>query len=226
MKAFIIAMLQSEHSLELAHDCVDAAKHFGVDVALHPAVNGFECDEKFKEYGIKRLLTSSIADSPGNKGCFLSHFELWNLCVELNETILILEHDGKLIRELPVNIEDNFTEVLNLDPNREFSNPTYNKLVTKSLKDPVDYFYTSSKKKSEAGSYIIGAHGYCIKPQGAMKLIRFAQQVGALPTDKHIGKDVVDLKSTTVTVVGLHDFYIDNNMKKFSSTKNLQKFLH
>jgi len=225
MKSFIIAMTNSQSSLAIANDCINYAKDFNVNVTLYPAVNGLDCDHKFKNYGITNFLLPIMHESAGNKGCFLSHYELWLKCVELNETLLILEHDGKIIRSLPDNIEEKFTDILNLDPNRPLSGDEYIEKANHSLTMPVDYFYAPAKKRSLAGEYVIGAHGYLIKPSGAKKLIDFSKNVGVLPTDKHIGRHIVDFKSTTVTIVSLHKFHRSHNMTKFSSTKNLSRWV-
>jgi glycosyl transferase family 25 len=224
MKAFVIVLLESEISVNLSKRAKESAKQFGIDLTEWSAVNGFSCADKFKSYSIKSLLTESM-NRPGLQGCFLSHYELWQKCVELNEPILILEHDAVIIRELPTDIDSHYIDVLNLDPHRIHTDNTYFKLLESEKNTAIDYFYAPPRKTSLAGEYVIGAHGYCIKPCGAKKLIKFSQTVGALPTDKHIGRNVVDLKSTTVTVVGLNEFYLENNMKKFSSTKNLQGFV-
>lgn len=224
MKAFIITMSESTHSMNLASDCIIAAKQFNIDVSVWPAVNGLTAADKFQEYKIPKLLHNSMQRA-GNQGCFLSHFQLWQHCVELNEPILILEHDGVIIREIPQNINEQYIDVLNLDPYDQ-SGDTYDQMVNDSITSPVDYYYIPRRKRNLAGEYLPGAYGYLIKPHAALKLINFAQTVGALPTDKHIGRDVVDLKSTTVPLVRLHKFYSTHSIRKFSSTKNLEGFIN
>ena len=220
MKAFIIVMQESEHSVTLANDCIAAAQQYGIVPEVWPAVNGYHAADKFKEYGITKFLHPKMISSPGVQGCFLSHYELWNKCVELNETILILEHDGVMIRPLPDNIELMFTDVLNLDPYDQALNE-YNSMVKSSIMFPVAYQYKFGKKVSHSGKYVKGAYGYIIKPVGAKKLINFSNDYGILPTDKHIGSNVVDLKSTVVPIVRLHEFFSTHSIPKYSSTKNL-----
>jgi GR25 family glycosyltransferase involved in LPS biosynthesis len=90
---------------------------------------------------------------------------------------------------------------------------------------PIDYFYAPARRSSAAGDYVSGAYGYCIKPAAAQKLIEFSANVGVLPADKHIGRKIVDLKSTTVPIVRLHKFYSEHSITKFSSTRDLGKFV-
>jgi GR25 family glycosyltransferase involved in LPS biosynthesis len=223
MKAFIIVMHDSEHSVSLADDCIAAAKQFDIVPEIWPAVNGYNASGKFKEYGITKFLHKKMSLA-GVQGCFLSHYELWNKCVELNEPILILEHDGVMIRPLPTDIESKFVEVLNLDPFKQ-SSDSYDIEVERSTTIPLSYIAAPVEKSSAAGGYIAGAYGYCIKPGAATKLIDFTKIAGALPTDKHIGQSIVDLKSTNVPVVRLHKFYSTHSIAKFSSTKDLGKFV-
>jgi GR25 family glycosyltransferase involved in LPS biosynthesis len=224
MKTYTIVMPESEHSVRLAEDCIEAGQSFGINVEKWPAVLGTNAKEKFKEYGIKNLLHKKIEALEGVQGCFLSHYELWQHCVQLKETICILEHDGVFIRPLPDNVESHFSDVLNLDPYPQ-SDKDYDQRVKDSVTLPIDYFYAPAGKSSAAGEYVAGAYGYLITPQGAKKLIEFTLRVGALPTDKHIGRNIVDLKSTTVPVVRLHEFYSTHSIPKFSSTKNLRAFI-
>jgi GR25 family glycosyltransferase involved in LPS biosynthesis len=210
-------------SVSLANDCLQAAKSRGYDASLVEGVNGFYADEKFQQYGITTFLNKTAKNSPGRRGCFLSHFELWKKCVELNEPILILEHDGLIIRDLPNNVLDTFSDILNLDPYR--SDIGYDAKVKKSIDIQVSITHPVFKKTSLCGECIIGAYGYIIKPSGATKLIDHAINVGILPTDKYIGTDIVDIKTTNVPAVRLHPFFASRSIKDNSSTKDLGKYL-
>ena len=224
MKAFVIYLPESEHSVTLASDALSAAKSHGLDAELFEGVNGFKSKDKFYEHGITKFLNSTIEESPGNQGCFLSHFELWKKCVDLNEAIVILEHDGIFIRKFDERILNQFQDILNLDPYDQ-SHTEYTLKIYESTSQPVQIATPAFRKQTFTGSYIIGAYGYIIKPHAAKKLIDYAIKTGILATDKFMGTDIVDLKTTTVPVVRLHEFYRYNNIKKNSSTKNLGKFV-
>ena len=223
MKAFIIHLPEMSLSVSLANECLVAAKSHGYDVSLVEGVNGFYAGDKFNQHGITKFLNKTAANSPGRRGCFLSHFELWKKCVELDEPILILEHDGLVIRDLPLDALDTFTDILNLDPFR--SDDGYDKKVKSSINSPISTISPVFKKTSLCGECIIGAYGYVIKPLGASKLIDHAINIGILPTDKYIGTSIVDIKSTNVPVVRLHPYFATRSIKENSSTKNLGKYL-
>lgn len=223
MKSFVIFQNRIDMSVKFAQEAVEEAKKFGISLRGWVGSDGIKDQHKFEEYGIKNFLQDKIEKLPGVKGCFLSHYELWKKCLDEGETFLILEHDGIFIRELPKDIEDQFDHVLNLDPYDQFSED-YNEKIEKSLSMPIKIQEAKTYDHDKAGMYLRGAYGYLIKPQGAERLIKFAHDKGALPTDKHIGTAVVDIKTTSVPVIRLHKFFNVKNLRKFSLTKNLEKF--
>lgn len=229
MKAFIIVLQESEHSRSLGASSIKEANKFGIYPEVFNAINGYQSAKVFKKHGITRFLTSDLIEQPGHQGCFLSHFELWMKCVELDEPIIILEHDGVFIRELPDDILDKFDGVLKLDPLLPYNGfSTYNYKVDKSLllNNEIEVYHQPARGTwYGVGEFIWGAYGYIIKPKAAAALIDFAQTIGACPTDVHIGRNLVDIKTTRVPVVRLHEFYNDHNVRRESTTSKLEKFV-
>ena len=224
MKSFIITLTDNQISLNFANTAVESAKKFNTELIVWPAVNGLlDGLEKLNRYKISKILKKSLLSRPGVLGCFLSHYELWNYCLEINEVILILEHDALFIRHIPENIESCFEDILKLDPFK-IQDKTYHTKVKDSLSTPIDYFYKKADGISKAGEYTLGAYCYCIKPAAAKKLIDFAINDGVLPTDLHIGRNVVDLKSTTVPIISLQETHSYLNIKHLSSTTDLENF--
>jgi hypothetical protein len=149
-------------------------------------------------------------------------------CAKLNEPILILEHDGVVIRPLPDNILDQFDGVLKLDPLDPFNvlNLDYITEVEQSKDKPVEVFDQPAKGVWHGtGEFIWGAYGYIIKPHAALELVQFARRIGAAPTDVHIGRNIVNIKSTTVPVVKMNPKYITGNIKTMSSTNDLNQYV-
>lgn len=225
MKAFVIILQECEHSREIGEESIAAARFHNIHIEVHPGVLGYNSASKFKEYNITRFLTRDLIDNPGHQGCFLSHFELWIKCVKLNEPIIILEHDGIFIRDLPDNILEKFDGVLKLDPYDPFIADYTNK-VHSSINQPIDVYDPPAKGTWHGvGEFVWGAYGYIIKPKAAIELIQFAQKIGAAPTDVHIGRNLVDIKSTTGTIVKINNKYIENDIKDMSSTSNLSQYV-
>ena len=220
MRAFAILLKESELAQTVSAESVTAAALHGVTLEIYDAVLGYNSRPLFEQYGIDKFLNYTIIDKPGHQGCFLSHFELWQRCAELNEPIIILEHDGIFIRDLPEDVLDHFDEVLRLDCFQHFKQG-YNEQVEASLNQPVDYFRRDPDYHwHSSGGYYIGAYGYIVKPQGARKLIDHAQKQGVVCAEAHLGLDIVDIVSTTVTVVRLHQHYIGQDVK-YSTTHDL-----
>lgn len=223
VKSFVITLVESPLSEALSGDVISSANQYGINPEIHKAINGYDSYSLFKKYNINRFLCRTIIDYPGHQGCFLSHFQLWMKSVELNEPILILEHDGIFIRPLPENILDCFVDVLYLDPFSPYDS-TYNQYVSESLSQEINYFDPPGNTWHGVGEYVSGAYGYIIKPNAAQKLITFATTIGAAPTDIHIGRNIVDIKSTTATIVRLHQHFGDN-IKEISSTEDLKQYI-
>lgn len=221
VKSFVIILQESLHSQKIGKDCIESANKFGIFPEIHNGVNGFDSYRYFKEYNITRFLCRTIIDFPGHQGCFLSHFQLWKKCVEINETILILEHDSIFVRPLPETIL--FNDILFLDPFCPYSEG-YEDNVNNSLSKDVSYFRPTGDHWHAVGEHLSGAYAYLIKPHAAKKLIDFAVNIGAAPTDIHMGRNIVDLESTTVTIARLHKYY-NTDIKDKSSTENLSQYV-
>lgn len=232
MKAFIIRVKQNQLSCDIARECVSRAKSFGLDVEYFDGVYGNEGNEVFEKYGVKKFKRFVKRDSPGRLGCAASHYLLWKKCIELNETVLILEQDGYQIRPIPKDIDSNFDEVMKLDSCWPFDD-TYEKCVredhpTEKYKEyswPQESIKDALKKAHKfpfGYPYFRGAWSYMIKPKGAHKVIKMFEQEGWVPADKVFSSQRMSLKTTTETIFRLHPFYKKENINYNSLTANLE----
>jgi GR25 family glycosyltransferase involved in LPS biosynthesis len=228
MKTFIIRLKNNIISEKYASECVSQAQRFGISVEYFNAINGLEYQEHLKKLNIKPKYKFK-KQRHGVYGCFLSHYYLWEKCLKDNEPYLILEHDGYIIRPLPEDILNNFSDVLKLD-NLDPYSKNYNKLIEDNASLNVEYIkYTNPTPKTSVdkngvskhgtGSYLKGAYGYIIKPHAAKKLLSWIKENGFVPADQQIGDAIVDIKVTTPTIVRLHPDYF-NNMSNMSLTVN------
>ena len=122
MRTFVITLLNDEYSERVAKRCIDSAAKFGVDVEKYPAVNKLTSESLMCEFGLKwtwadnntRITKCPLtglrqhpykgANLQAKIGCSMSHFLLWKKCVELDQPILILEHDTIFVRDFPKDI--------------------------------------------------------------------------------------------------------------------------
>jgi GR25 family glycosyltransferase involved in LPS biosynthesis len=98
--------------------------------------------------------------SPGVKGCFYSHYRLWQKCVELNEPIIIWEDDIVLRRPF---IPIDWTDVLIL----ALGHPTKTEKYRHYLETPEG----NPRPEPYFQSSMPGCCGYALKPHAAKKLI-------------------------------------------------------
>lgn len=226
MKCYIIRLEENDHSVKMAYDCaIQAIKH-GIKPNYFKAINGNDAEYHYEKTGLKRRKKFK-KNRLGVVGCFFSHYYLWKKCVEKNESFLILEHDGYLIRNIPDNIHSQFSDVLKLDRLDPYKK-TYNTDIENEKNNPlvIEEYYNKSAKnpvKIGTGNYMKGAYSYIIKPHAAQKLIDWVHEFGFMPADQQIGNAIVDIKVTTPTVARLHPWYsIGSNINTGSLTQNLE----
>jgi hypothetical protein len=150
------------------------AAQMGWTVELWPAVDGFALDSTaWDRIGVRLLDRGAIVKRPGARGCFHSHFGLWQHCVDLKEPIVIFEHDAKVVRSWP--------QTLDLD------------CCVWKLHTPDG---RGERLNEITGHWSCGAWAYTVTPQWAAQLIAFSRTHGAQAVDKQIGSAVVPWQYT------------------------------
>lgn len=204
-------MKDNNISEDLANDLIKSLNNFNLPYEFFDAIYG----EKIEEVWIKKNLQflqkqNANKKLPGVKGCFLSHFSLWEECVNTNTPYLIFEHDALMLRPFPKDILDYNYDVLNLDfASREI--PDYNAHCEKDYGFEIRDWPLAPKRKGwfsrASKSSIKGLHAYIVKPQGATKLIEAAYEYGTIPADVHVNSMYVDLKFTTTSYFRVNPKY-------------------
>ena len=192
-KTFVIALKDNPISLSQLNDCLLSAKTHNWEVETFWAINGKTLSlESWNSIGVKPLLHKGSMNKLGTWGCFFSHWNLWNKCVELNEPIIILEHDA-IIETSWKNI--NASDAL--------------------LKLHENYFYPDPNNwyDPNSGTGSSSTHAYYLTPDNAKRLIHFSKTIGGFATDRMIGNKVVNLQHSNTTLVSRQNSY--------STTENL-----
>lgn len=170
-QAFVIALKDHEISQAQLKDCIASAEQFGWTVEPFWGVNGREVTaQSWQDIGVVPMLEKPTMHRPGTHGCFFSHWKLWNLCVEMNEPIVVLEHDAMFQGEwIPIELDQSLIKL--------------HRYYSKKIKiDP------------DSGRWSNSTHAYCIAPVHAKKLIDFAQSVGGFATDMIMGDRVLSVE--------------------------------
>lgn len=154
-------------------------------------------------YGVAPISNSSVpyfdlynkwTSVPGTRGCFTSHFALWNIATQINEPIIVLEHDAIIVRpwDDPV-----WSDVLHLDwegsiRRRSMRNnfDTYEQIKQNSV------FRMGFSPGETSGIYSMNcAYAYAIKPHAAQKLIDDAKSNGWFAADRFMREPVINIET-------------------------------
>jgi hypothetical protein len=188
-KTYIITLAESGHGkhLESAQQILPCTlrncDQHGWKVETINGVNGYfltAADWNNFGFQVPRKTTKKInkfGNLPGAQGCFLSHYILWNRCVELDQSIIILEDDAEVLGPMPEITTD--CDLVKLhDPRRQHYHDTL-------------------------GTWAPGAFAYWISPAGATKLIDFVKKDGPGHADKLIGSNILDWEYLDPPIVKL-----------------------
>lgn len=221
MKSFIIRLVDNDWSLTMSDECIKESKKYNLDVQPFDGVNGIEAEVIFQKDNIKKFPRGLKKDTLGVKGCAASHYLLWKTCAEDNMPYLILEHDAFMIRPLPSDVLNKFTDVLKLDSSNPFIASYDNDVKKDNGNAIVNYNLNWGYKKKTApyGGYFLGAWAYIIKPHAARILINQMKLNGWVPTDKQFGETVLKLESTASTIFRIHKKYNHSNIHDLSLTR-------
>jgi glycosyl transferase, family 25 len=193
MKAFIIHLSKIESSLKSATELQADLKKVGLEAELFEGSYGHEVKKRYAETGrryhpwsFKNGPDNPFPDdyrdshqSPGEMGCFDSHYRLWQKCVELDEPIMVFEDDALIVRPYyPIE----FKEVLITVFGNPVKSAKYYHHFTEPTGDPTAAWYGQASMP--------GTPGYAIKPSAAKKLVELYENTW-LPSDNAMMMKIV-----------------------------------
>lgn len=208
LKAFVITMINDHSSTVAARKCLQSIKNTEsqLDAYIQSATTPADLKYQLKAVGMS-LNDWSYPKSPAESrvdlktglkitgyrandytkvaSCLISHVRLWDLCVDINQPIAILEHDALFTRQFKFeHIKDHFSGgVLGLNaPQGATRRPhVYHEQVVKQNKSPVvDAPWIDSKEIPQG---IAGNSAYIIKPAAAEQLMNKVKEIGMWPND-------------------------------------------
>lgn len=103
-KAYIIRVVGNEKSEKLAKRCADSCEKIGQTYQYWDAYNGMESPIKPPAHHSDVMNLMRITDhylTRGEAACALSHISLWNHCLQIDQPIVILEHDAVMVAPYP-----------------------------------------------------------------------------------------------------------------------------
>lgn len=198
MKSFIIHLSKIEPSLNSALITKEKLEKFNIPSILWEGVYGSNAVSIMKEEnrslhpwtfkGPEAVIDpkgnyAKKADSPGVKGCFLSHYSLWKHCVDLDEPIMIWEDDIDIHRGY-ASIDWNDVLVLAL------GHPSKSERYRHYLENPE---IENPRSEVFSNSSMPGCCGYAIKPHAAKILVDTFKNT-YLPADNAINQHLVQIQ--------------------------------
>jgi len=159
--------------------------------------SGAEMDVKS---GLKKTAYPTIVKEK-RIACFLSHYSLWEWCLETNKSIIIHEHDAIYRSQKPLPIEsfeESPYDIIGLNnPFGATRRPgEYDRVVQESAGDIVkapriDEIYVPQG--------LAGNSAYFMKPSGAKKMIDLTAEYGMWPNDALMCRQLVPTLGQTKT---------------------------
>lgn len=203
LKSFIIT-IPDQHSVRAANRCISSA-NIAIDIfeattpdTLQnlPGKWTYPVNKNQERWESGMYLTAYQTRVLDRRiACFMSHYRLWEKCVQLQQPIMILEHDAIFVRKFDYKeIENKFTgDIIGLnDPTRAtrkykiFDNNIQKHYNGKTI--VVDTPWVDEKKVPQG---LAGNSAYIIKPNGAYKLIELVKQYGMWPNDAIMCKQLM-----------------------------------
>lgn len=209
MKAFIIYLKEVQSTIDSALECKHTCRQHGLDGWLMEGFTPSRADAFIKENNLKPYLPGPKLynikwQKGGVRGCMISHYHAWKKCIDLDEKIVILEHDSRVISET---YTEEFQDVLHLDGYRWEADPYQDQVPF------VEDFVHIRKGENQ----LKGTYGYVIKPHAAKRLIQGAHEDGLTASDmfvreKYVRIEVVKPRAVIVnspdSLTGDRSFYI------------------
>lgn len=218
MNSYIICLSKIPASLETATNLKNQLKSYYMSAELFEGTYGNDAVKIFEEegraihpFGIKgpnapaptELESVSKVELPGVKGCFYSHYRLWQKCVDVNEPIIIWEDDIVLVRPYrPIYWKD----VLVLSLGHPTKSDRYKHYLESPSGDAAAQEYDRSSMP--------GCCGYAIKPHAAKKLIDTYSKT-YLPADNAINQYHVTIQ--------IHNYIMGTALTKKDGKKSLTR---
>ena len=209
MKAFIIYLKEVQSTVDSALECKHTCREHGLDGWLMEGFTPSRADAFIKANNLKAYLPGPKLykikwQKGGVRGCMISHYHAWKKCIELDEKIVVLEHDSRVISET---YTEDFQDVLHLDGYRWEADPYQDQVPF------VEDFVHVRKGENQ----LKGTYGYVIKPHAAKRLVQGAHEDGLTASDmfvreKYVRIEVVKPRAVIVnspdSLTGDRSFYI------------------
>ena len=218
MKAYVITLENNKDSVDAADRCIESHHKFknNFEIEKYEATDSKLAEVSLKanyiqwNYPWSGVVTDfksglvkhayTTADPKKRMACFVSHYRLWYKCKDLNEPILVLEHDAIFIRNLDLEqvLWDSPFDILGIN------NPLMATRKAKLYHDTIISTDQEYQKVPDIDDITIpqglaGNSAYIITPNGANTMLELVKEYGAWPNDALMCKQLVKSLGVTKT---------------------------
>ncbi|MEO6906327.1 MAG: glycosyltransferase family 25 protein, partial [Abditibacteriaceae bacterium] len=199
-KIFVISLARSEDRREHLLREITKIQDVRISIEFFNAVDARNNEHlRFRKHCIKSLtkcyLGRDLTDA--EKGCFASHYCLWQKCVEMNEPIIVMEDD--------VDFADSFREGIERIYNSHYGYVRLRGTESKKVCMIEEHF-------GIAHFGLVGTQGYYLTPKVALKFLHKAR-FWLWPVDDYMDKSYINKVPNMV-----HLPYLLNDKNLFEST--------
>lgn len=208
MKAFVITLKGNLYSESKADTCISTGASCGVQVEKFYGVDKEHAYEVMHEEGLEWTWANNneeartcpttglyqfpytASDLRAKMGCSMSHYLLWKRCVELDEPILILEHDTVFIRQLP---KIDFRGICQInDPAGATRKGAWwsQQMKQRGGEGVFEKTWVTAEKERHIPDGLAGNSAYMIKPWAAQELVNTFHELGVWPNDATMCKQL------------------------------------
>lgn len=203
MKVFIITIEGMDSSERLAAKAFESAKNLGYEPFYFMAYTKDDSIELLNQHSVKPISDASYpyfdlynrwTSVPGTRGCFASHYSLWNVSCQFDEPIIIMEHDAIMLKEWE---NPQWKDVLHLD--------WEGSIRRRKMRNGFDSYDTVKENSVFRMGFCPGetsgiismncTYAYAIKPHAAAKLIEQAKSIGWFAADRFIHEPIVNIET-------------------------------
>jgi len=215
VQAKVITLSGNAHSFTQADRLIDSSNHYKNNFIIDKFIASTP-DSVIEEFHERKLkwnypwtkevidIASGLkktpyetADPKKRMACFMSHYRLWELCVQRQEPYMIFEHDAEFTRKLEVfTLERSRYSVISLNDPRGATrrSQAYHESVKTDMKsdrwmhqvEPAPWI-----DEVQVPQGLPGNSAYYIKPEAAKKLLNLVQEFGAWPNDALMCKQLM-----------------------------------
>lgn len=203
MKSWVIAIPGHEYSQSVADRCIESAARHGVKVEKFSAVTKHTVPQVLAQQGLRwswadmntnntvcaltglEQFPYSTKSLDAKMACSLSHYMLWKQCVELDEPVLILEHDAVFVASIP-EVEFKGAIQINDPAGGGYRGKYHSKFMQNRGTVGVHPLTPKRPTNSKIPDGFSGNSAYMIKPWAAHEFIQAFKNYGVWPNDATI----------------------------------------